>query len=198
MTSLTDTTIAAAEDRGASRRRDTPPGRGAPRRRLLATRRGLTRAAATGLLALLLAAAAAVAGGAAAGITPHVELSDSMRPLLRAGDVLWLERIGAEEAGVGDVVAFDDPERRATVLHRVERVREAAFGRLAFTTRGDANGAGESWAIDRDGRVGRYVGVRVPFAGRIVRTLQGPALAAIAALSGLVLAGLALRGIWSS
>ena len=40
------------------------------------------------LLATLAVALVGVIGAAAAGVTPHVELSDSMRPALRAGDVV--------------------------------------------------------------------------------------------------------------
>ena len=152
----------------------------------------------TATLLAIAAAVAAVAGAAASGITAHVELSDSMRPLLRAGDVVWLQRVGARDARVGDVVAFDDPRGDATLLHREERIRRDAFGRLAFTTRGDANDEAESWAIERDGSLGRYAGFRVPVVGRAVLALQGPPLAAIALLSGLALAMLALRRIWSS
>ena len=163
--------------------------------------RAAVRSVAGGLLglvlAVLLAAAVAVAVAAAAGTTPHVELSDSMAPTLRAGDVVWLDRIAAAEAARGDVVAFHDPEREAVVLHRVERVRATTGGRLSFTTRGDANNASETWAIPLDGRIGRYVGVKVPHAGRAVRALQGPPLAIVAGLGGLALAGLALRRIWS-
>lgn len=152
-------------------------------------------ALATLVLAALAVAALAVAGAAALGVAPHVERSDSMRPVLRAGDVLWLDRIAASEARAGDVVAFDDPERDAVVLHRVERVRGG--DRLSFTTRGDANSASETWTIPRSGRVGRYVGVRVPLVGRAVGALAGAPLAAVALLSGVVLATLALRRIWS-
>ncbi|HEX8205470.1 MAG TPA: signal peptidase I, partial [Solirubrobacteraceae bacterium] len=157
----------------------------------------LGRAAATLLLAALALCALAVAGAASVGVAPHVELSDSMRPVLRAGDVVWLDRIAAADAEVGDVVAFDDPKRDAVVLHRVEAVRPAPLGRLAFRTRGDANNASESWRIARDGEVGRYVGLRVPHAGRAVRALQGPPLAIVALLSGVVLAALVLRRIWA-
>ena len=151
----------------------------------------------TVLLAALLVAAFAVGGAAAAGVAPHVELSDSMAPVLRAGDVVWLDRIAAADARRGDVVAFHDPERDAVVLHRVERVRSDAPGRLAFTTRGDANDAAERWAIAADGSVGRYVGVRVPYAGRAVRELAGAPLAIVALLCGAVLASIALRRIWA-
>ena len=151
----------------------------------------------TTLLVALLLATAIVAGAAASGVAPHVELSDSMAPSLRAGDVVWLDRIAAAEARRGDVVAFTDPERDTVVLHRVEHVRRAAGERLSFITRGDANSASESWAIPDDGRIGRYVGFRVPAVGRTVRALAGTPLAVIAALSGALLALLALRRIWS-
>lgn len=153
---------------------------------------------ATVALATLLVGVAGVAAAAAAGVAPHVELSDSMRPALRAGDVVWLDRIAAGDARPGDVVAFDDPQRDAVLLHRVERIRRAALGRLSFTTRGDANNRAEAWRIPADGRVGRYVGVRVPYAGRAVRALAGPPLALMAAASGAVLAALMLRRIWAT
>src|SRR5688572_17852648 len=158
----------------------------------------MTTRLATALLATASCAVILVSGAAAAGVAPHVELSDSMRPVLRAGDVVWLERIAAREAEVGDVVAFDHPERDAVVLHRVERVRRGPLGRLAFRTRGDANNTPESWRIAADGRVGRYVGFRVPLAGRAVTALQGPPLAIVAAVSGVTLGGLALRRIWAA
>jgi signal peptidase I len=153
---------------------------------------------ATAPLVLLAAAATAVALAAAAGVAPHVELSDSMRPVLRAGDIVWLDKIAAHDARPGDVVAFPDPDRGVVVLHRVERVRAAALGRLSFTTRGDANSTSETWAIDAAGDLGRYAGVRLPFAGRAVRALQGAPLVAIAILSGALLGALGLRRIWSA
>jgi signal peptidase I len=164
---------------------------------LISRQRRFASALGTAVLALLLAAALGVGVAAAAGIAPHVELSDSMRPVLRAGDVVWLERIAARDARVGDVVAFDDPKRDAVLLHRVERVRPAPLERVAFRTRGDANNGSESWAIAGEGRIGRYVGVRVPVAGRAVRALHGAPLAIVAVLSGAALAGLALRRIWA-
>ena len=147
-------------------------------------------------LAALVAAVVVVAGAAVAGVAPHVELSDSMRPALRAGDVVWLERIAAHEARPGDVVAFDDPQRDATMLHRVERIRRGAR-RLAFTTRGDANTEREAWTIGAGGEIGRYAGVRVPAAGRAVVALHGVPLAVVALLSVGVLAVLGLHWIWS-
>jgi signal peptidase I len=178
----------------AKRHGGGPPAGAASTARL---RRAVGRAA-SALLAALLLLAIAVTAAAAAGVAPHVELSDSMRPTLRAGDVVWLDRIAARDARVGDVVAFDDPEHAAAVLHRVQRIRRGPSGRLSFTTRGDANNTPESWTIPAGGRIGRYAGVRLAHVGRAVRGLAGPPLAAIALVSAGLLATLALRRIWSS
>lgn len=144
------------------------------------------------ILVLAVALAVAVAAGAAAGVTPRVELSDSMRPVLRAGDVLWVRAIAARDARAGDVVAFVHPDRGDVVLHRVTAVH-AAPGGLAFTTRGDANSGSESWSVPADGRIGRYTGLRIPAVGRLAGTA---ALPVIAILSALALAGVALRRVW--
>jgi signal peptidase I len=148
-------------------------------------------------LALAVAAAVAFATALASafGVRPHVEVSDSMRPALRAGDVVWLRDVAAREAEVGDVVAFPHPQRGDVVLHRVvSRRREG--GRLAFTTRGDANTGVERWTATPGGTLGRATAVRVPHAGRAVAVLAGPPLAILASLAGLALAGLLLRRVW--
>lgn len=159
--------------------------------------RRVATAATTGTLTLGVVLLVAVVAAAAAGVRPHVELSDSMRPLLRAGDVVWLDEIAAARVGVGDVVAFRRPGGDV-VLHRVARRRSAPAGRLTFTTRGDANSGTETWTIRADGTVGRYAGVRVPAVGRAVLRSQGAPLGALSVGSGVVLAVLLLRRVWSS
>ncbi len=139
-------------------------------------------------LVLLLAA---VTSAAAAGVRPHVELSDSMRPSLRAGDVLWLDAIRARDAAPGDVVAFRHQGR--LVLHRV-RAAQRRGARLRLVTRGDANRSSERVTVAPDASLGRYVGVRVPLAGRLLVHLRSGPLALAAAL---LLALIALRAIWA-
>ena len=143
------------------------------------------------LLGALVVTLLVVVSAAAGGVRPHVELSDSMRPALRAGDVLWLDEIRARDARVGDVVAFR--HRGRLVLHRLRRVRPAG-GRLAFVTRGDANSAGERVTVARDAPVGRYTGVRVPVVGRVLLRVKSPWLAGGAAV---LLAAVALRALWA-
>lgn len=160
--------------------------------------RGRGRAARLALelpAAALAAAALAVLAAALAGTTPRVELSDSMRPAIAAGDVVWLERIPARDARAGDVVAFAEPGGARTLLHRVRRVRRMPGGALSFVTRGDANGSSESWRVAASGVLGRYTGVRLPAVGRGLAALAGLPPAVLAAL-GALLAALGLRSIW--
>ena len=157
--------------------------------RLAAPAARLGRLAAGVLLVTVVAAALAVAVGFAAGVRPHVEASDSMRPALRSGDVVWLDGIVAADARVGDVVAFAHPDDRRPVLHRVARI-EPAGADLRFVTRGDANSGVERWSVRREARLGRYTGVRVPAAGRAARSPQTAAAVVAVAVA------LLLRRIW--
>lgn len=146
-------------------------------------------------IALAAALLAALAGVLLmlAGLEPRIERSDSMRPAIGAGDLVWLRNVRARDAEPGDIVAFADEDRGRTVMHRVEAI-DARRGELAFTTRGDANTGGERWRIARDGRIGRYAGIRLPYAGRVAAALQGPLTASLAATA---LALLALNAIWT-
>lgn len=147
-------------------------------------------------LALLAVATLSVAALAAAGIGPRVEMSDSMRPVLAAGDVVWVKRIVAANARAGDVIAFADPDHERVMMHRVERTDVGAGGRIRFVTKGDANSGDERWTIAAGGRVGRYVGLKVPSAGRVLFATAGAPLAVVAVLSGVALGSLLVRRIW--
>lgn len=146
--------------------------------------------AASAVLALTLAAAVAVGAFAAAGLRPHVEASDSMAPLLRAGDVLWLDEIDAADARRGDVIAFSSQGR--AILHRVAGIAPVGAGRLEVTTKGDATSATETWTVGAQESLGRFTGLRIPSVGRA--TGGGSVVAGAAA--SLLLAGLGLRAIW--
>ena len=148
--------------------------------------RGLANGLVTAILVVLLAAALAVGAGLAAGIRPHVEASDSMRPALRAGDVVWLEGIAAAQVRRGDVIGFAHPDHGRPMLHRVARIEDRG-GRLAFTTRGDANSGVERWSVRRDDRLGRFVGVRVPAVGRAAVAAPRHAAPALVALAAFLL-----------
>jgi signal peptidase len=116
-------------------------------------------------LALGLACAGMLALGVArlAGYQTFTVLSGSMEPAIATGDLVFDERISAEDASVGDVITFREPGTRRLITHRL--VHKRVGGGLArMRTRGDANNAPERWSIPADGQVGR-VAFRVPKGG---------------------------------
>jgi signal peptidase I len=132
----------------------------------------------------------------ATGHRVMIEMSDSMKPAMAAGDAIVTERIAARDAQPGDVLTFTDPSREGrTVTHRVISKREKG-DRLAFHTKGDANGKGERWTIDADGTAGRVLRV-VPDVGYVLNWFRQPSVRfACLTLASLLLAGLVLARVW--
>ena len=95
------------------------------------------------------------------------------------------------------MIAFDDPARRATLLHRVEGITRGRRG-LTFSTRGDANNERETWTIAPAGRLGRYTGLRIPAAGHAILRLRGATLALLLVLCLAVVGTSGLRRIWGA
>jgi signal peptidase len=142
-------------------------------------------AALVGLLALLVA-----------GYRPLVEQSDSMAPVMYAGDLLFVRQIPASEARQGDILTFDDADRPGqTLTHRVVSAKPDGTGELAFVTRGDANTGEERWTVRPEGIVGRY-GFRVPAAGRLSQLATSGLWRALVMLAAVGLAVDLLRRVW--
>jgi signal peptidase I len=153
---------------------------------------------ATAALVALVAAASLITVLMVAGIQPRTEATGSMEPVLSPGDLVFLQPAKAYEARVGDIAAFRDPAGTDRVIvHRVMKVEPIPGGRLAFTTKGDANSTGESWEIRSSGEMG-LVMLHVPTAGRLLRPFQGLpwGVAPIVALLGIGV--LLMRRIWSA
>lgn len=127
------------------------------------------------------------------GWRPMTEMSDSMRPLLRAGDIVVVAPLAPARARVGDVVAFSDPLGSGrTITHRVLSVRISG-DRVRFVTRGDANSSVERWSVATDGRLGRVV-LRLPRLGALLAPLGTPSGRLL--LVALPLALLCLLELW--
>lgn len=76
------------------------------------------------------------------GWSPSVVVSGSMRPAVRAGDVVLLRPVDPWAVGADTIVAYDDPGR-GRVLHRV--VERRANGQ--YLLKGDANPTADSAAV---------------------------------------------------
>jgi signal peptidase len=133
-----------------------------------------------------------------AGYRLLIDHSDSMRPAIRAGDLLITRAEPATKIRIGEVVSFDDPGLNGKlVTHRVVAI-DAAAQRIDFLTRGDANATPESWSVDRHASV-RTLELRVPGVGRAVAWLADPwARTMLLTLVALVLSTAMLRRIWRS
>ena len=158
----------------------------------------MARAARTLALYLVLGFAGglllAIALPLAFGGRPLVVLSGSMEPALETGDVVVVKRIGPQDARVGDVVTYRNPDGDR-VTHRVRSVRERG-PRFELVTKGDANNASERWTMEADGELSRAL-YRVPLAGRLLArtsSREGKLVLIVAPL--LLLGAWEIRRIW--
>lgn len=156
---------------------------------------GFVASVASVVAAVVLASLGLLAG---LGYSVLIDRSDSMRPALHAGDLVISKRVRPREVSVRDIVTFKDHTRdQELVTHRVIRMKEQR-GKVAFVTKGDANGATETWSVDVNGSVGSYV-MRVPRAGYFVSAFARPEVRFVCVtLFGLLLGGLTIRRIWKS
>lgn len=124
-----------------------------------------------------------------------IDRSDSMRPVLDAGDLVINRRAPASQIETGDIVTFEDPGLGRNITHRVIE-RRGAGSHVAFVTRGDANSGVERWSAGRDESVGRLVAA-VPRLGYAMGLVTSPIVRLV--LTAFCAAGLcvlALRWIW--
>jgi signal peptidase I len=136
----------------------------------------------------------AIALPLAFGGRPLVVLSGSMEPALATGDVVVVKRLRPQDARVGDVVTYRNPEGDL-VTHRVRSARRRG-PRFELVTKGDANNASERWTIDADGEVSRAL-YRVPLAGRLLaRTSSREGKLALIVAPLLLLGAWEIRRIW--
>jgi signal peptidase len=145
------------------------------------------------VLAVLLAAALPLAFGSRS----MVVRSGSMTPNIRTGDVVVVSPISPSEAGVGDIVTFQDPDGSGRLLvHRVRAITRDGEGKYAFTTQGDANTTQEHWRVPAGGTIGT-VAYRLPMLGFAVSWIGSPAgRVGLMIVPALALAFSALAGIW--
>lgn len=87
----------------------------------------------------------------------YVVRSDSMKPAIRAGDVIVVNSVAPRSIHRGDVITYTRPgSDEEKVTHRVvERVR--TDGTLYFRTRGDANEEPDAALVPAENVVGRLL-----------------------------------------
>jgi signal peptidase len=177
---------------GAAAGTTTARGTGLPRALRVADR------VSTAVCALALTLLAALLLATAAGYRPLVDHSDSMRPAIRAGDLLITRGTPASSIRRGTVVSFKDPALAGKlVTHRVIAIHSTA-GRVDFLTKGDANSTPETWSVAPGASVGTLA-LRVPEIGRAIAWMADPLVrTTILTLAALLLSTALLRRIWKA
>jgi signal peptidase I len=83
--------------------------------------------------------------------------SGSMSPAIPVGALVIATRAPADRLHQGDVIVFERPDRRGTmVVHRIDAVVRTPTGR-AFITKGDANNSPDGWRVAATGEGWRAV-----------------------------------------
>lgn len=167
----------------------------APPRKSLGSR--LLNSAVTALLAI------AVLGILVVNVGPLVlpykvftVLSGSMDPTIPMGSEVVLRPVGADQIQVGDIITFQRPGTKELVTHRVVGTTTAFGGQTFWKTKGDANGAPDTWQIPASGTGLKYV-FHVPFLGYAFAMLGSPLGRICFILApALLLAAVVLNDLW--
>lgn len=124
-----------------------------------------------------------------AGATPYTVTSGSMEPVLPVGSMVVVRP--RSTVALGDVITYQQRSGAAPVVtHRVVGVGISPDGRLAYTTRGDANQIDDASAV-RPEQVRGVVWYHVPYLGRFSALVSGPQRQTAATVVAAVLVGYA-------
>lgn len=104
------------------------------------------------------------------GAGGYVVLSDSMAPEYRAGDVVFVQTVGAEAVEEGDVIIYHAPDSRQHVTHQVVDVVDEDDRRL-LQTKGTANEEPDPYLVPPGALIGVVV-FHVPYLGQAITFLQ--------------------------
>lgn len=87
-------------------------------------------------------------------------------------DIIVIHKVNSkDDIKLYDIIAYHDPLRQQTIIHRVIGIDEAD-GTYKLTTRGDANNATDAYHASFDDVVGKYEGERAQYIGVFVLFLQ--------------------------
>jgi signal peptidase len=122
--------------------------------------------------------------------------SGSMSPTIRTGSIVFYKKIDADKVKVGDIIVFNKPgQANEKVTHRVYKISNSPAGRY-FTTKGDANGAADSWRVPAVG-TGWVSAFHVPAVGYVLAALQSTlARLLLLVIPALALGAITLYEIW--
>ncbi len=140
----------------------------AGRRRVLLTTATLLATAALAAYCLLLVVPSLL------GFQRYVLTGGSMEPTMHRGSLVFDRVTPVEDLVVGDVITYVPPGESRPLSHRITSVTRDRTNGLVFTSKGDANEAGDPWKFTLDDRVQAKVVFTVPWAGYPLWVLGSP------------------------
>ncbi len=96
-------------------------------------------------------------------IMPSVVLSGSMKPVVFAGDMIFIKGIDAKEIKIGDIITYK--KGKNLITHRVLNIKKTNE-KLLFETKGDVNNIKDEYLVTEEQVVGKKI-FRVRFLGYI-------------------------------
>ena len=88
---------------------------------------------------------------------PSVIVTGSMEPVIKPGDIVLVKKIAGEEAMVGDVLQFYEPEEKLNITHRVMAINQE--GTKLLETKGDNNEFPDSDPVTMEQVKGKVIGI---------------------------------------
>lgn len=109
------------------------------------------------------------------GYCPLIVMTGSMEPTINSGDLIIVKQAAAGDIKKGDIISFYDPDGNGTsvLTHRVTDILSSDSS-LSFRTKGDANNAEDSKAVDAGKLIGIYK-TRIKNAGSVAMFMQSTA-----------------------
>jgi signal peptidase I len=105
------------------------------------------------------------------GYKPLTVLTNSMKPKISAGDMVFVKNIESSDVKVGEIITFnasDNDIGKKLITHRVIRVTDKGF-----LTKGDNNNVQDNWIVNPADVVGE-VSFIIPKAGFIAKFVSSP------------------------
>lgn len=124
------------------------------------------------MAAIMLAGLAVTVPLLTSGYRYSIVLTASMEPAIGVGDVVAIQPAAPSEIQVGDVMAFQAPDKSVNkpVIHRVVEIEERD-GARQYYTKGDNLEERDPWVVE-EGHVVGTVAYQVPKVGWLVHLLQ--------------------------
>lgn len=131
------------------------------------------KAQTAGMAAVMLAGLVVTVPLVTGGYDYSIVLTASMEPAIAVGDVVAIQPADADEIEVGQVMAFQAPDKSVNkpVIHRVVEIETNENGERQFYTKGDNLEERDPWVVQEEHVVGT-IGYQIPKIGWIINAFQ--------------------------